>query len=129
MKHFKTLLAVLLCAAMLTCVAAADNTVTQTTDEDGHEITIVTDENGNQTIISEVEPGADDITFDEDELDLDAEEGDDGQLIAPAPSEAPETGTTGKTGTGAGPLVWMIPLFVAVCAAIVLLIYRARKQG
>lgn len=125
MKHWKTVLAALLCAALLACTAAAENEVTTTTDENGHEVTTVTDENGNQTVITEAEPGADDITFDEGELDLDAEEGEGGSdaLIAPAPTDAPEESET----KGGSVLAWLAPALVAVCAAAAWWFFRMRK--
>lgn len=128
-KTITILLAVLLLTAMLPFAALAEDTVTKTTDENGNPITIITDEEGNETIIRQVEPGEDDITFDEADLDLDETEGDadtpSDALIAPAPSETPEAASE----NGVSPLVWLIPLFVAVCAAIVLLIRRSRRQG
>lgn len=126
MKHWKTALAVLLCVLLLACTAAAENNVTKTTDEEGHEVTIVTDENGNTTVITEAEPGADDITFDEDDLDLDAEEGTDGNdtLIAPAPSAAPEE----QPQKGGGVFAWLAPLLVAVIAAAAWWLFRHRKD-
>ena len=126
MKHLKTCLAALLCVLLLTCAAAAENSVEKTTDENGHEVTIVTDEHGNQTVITEAEPGADDITFDESDLDLDAEEGEDGSdaLIAPAPSAAPEQ----SADKGGSVLAWLAPVLVAVCAAAAWWFFRMRKS-
>lgn len=125
MKHWKTMIAVLLCVLLLTVAAAADNTVTTDTDEDGNPVTIVTDENGNQTVITEVEPGADDITFDEGELDLDAEEGEgDGAQTTPAESAAPAA----QSEKGVSPLAWLVPLLVAVCACAVVLTVRLLKK-
>ena len=62
MKNWRTLLAVLLAACMLVMTAAADNTVEHTTDEDGHDVTIVTDENGNVTTVDSRPWSPDDLT-------------------------------------------------------------------
>ena len=121
MKNWRTLLAVLLAACMLVMTAAADNTVEHTTDEDGHDVTIVTDENGNQTVITEVEPGDDDITFDEGELDLDDEE-------EPEESAAPDQSVTEAENQGVASW-WIAVPVVIVCAVIaVWLLLRGKKN-
>lgn len=126
MKHWKALLAALLFALALTCAAAAENTVTHTTDENGHAITIVTDENGNQTIISETEPGEDDITFDDGDLDLDDDDAPDESAAPETPAETMVPVTQEKRGSALG---WIIPIAVVACAGVGYWLFRrSRKQ-
>lgn len=121
MKGWRTILAVLLAACMLVMTAAADNTVEHTMDEDGHDVTIVTDENGNQTVITEVEPGDDDITFDEGELDLDDEE-------MPEESAMPEQSGVDSENHGGASWWIAVPIVIACAAVAVWLLLRGRKN-
>lgn len=116
-KLYSLFFVVLLISGLLTVSAAANNSVEQTTDEEGHHITIVTDGNGNQTVITDVEPGDDDITFDESELDLDEAE-------SPEASTAPDP----AEGTHGSAWLWALPLLLAVCAAAVYAFLRRGKS-
>ena len=116
-KTWIAALAALLAACLLTTAAFAEKTVEHTTDAEGHSITIVTDENGNQTVITDVEPGDDDITFDEDDFDLDEAEG-------PLESAEPESAAASRGSV----LSWILPLAAAVCAAAVWMLLRRRSR-
>ena len=124
-KTFAILLAVLLLTAMLPFAAVADDTVTQSTDENGNPITIITDEAGNETIIRQVEPGADDITFDEDDFEF--EDGDPADTAAP---DAADPDASAEPGAAAGSVSWGIPAAIAgvlVVAIALVLILRKKK--
>lgn len=123
MKHWKMIIAGLMVSLLLVFSAYAETTTETVTDENGHTVTIVTDENGNQTIIEEVEPGDDDITFDDGELDLDEEEGT-AETAAPEPSQEPAAPGAEKNSF---PL-WILPiLLAAVCAVVLVLIRKGKK--
>ena len=125
-KTITILLAVLLLTAMLSFGAMAEDTVTQTTDENGNPVTIITDEEGNETIISQVEPGADDITFDEDDLDLEDEPGEAGTDAAAAEANADAAANAQK-----GPS-WVLPAaivgLVAVVAALAAVVRKTKTK-
>ena len=112
-KTIMILLAVLLLTAVLPSFVMAEDTVTHTTDENGNPVTIITDEEGNQTIISQVEPGSDDITFDEDDLDLEdpPEEG--------APDANADADASAQKGNGPS---WVLPAAIAGLAAVLVAI-------
>ena len=124
MKNMKTWIAVLLCVLLLTCAAAADETVTQTTDENGNTVTVVTDENGNQMIIEDVDPSSDDITFDEDDADFGDDDAAPGAPAEPEVSAAPAA----QAEKGGSALSWLVPLLVAVCACAAVMIVRLVRK-
>lgn len=124
MKHWRLLILGWMLSALLVFSVYAETTTETVTDENGHTVTIVTDENGNQTIIEGVEPGDDDITFDDGELDLDEEEG-------PTDSTQPEPSaeTAAPSGEKTGVPGWIWPVIVAALAACALVVVRVLRRG
>ena len=116
-KTITILLVVLLLTALLPFAAMAEDTVTQTTDENGNPITIITDEDGNETIIRQVEPGENDITFEDDELDLGEDAADE-----TAASPAPDAGAKNSPG-------WILPAAIAgLVVVLIALVAVVRKK-
>lgn len=119
-KTITILLVVLLLTALLPFAAMAEDTVTQTTDENGNPITIITDEEGNETIIRQVEPGDNDITFDDDELDL----GDDDAAPADDAAASPAPDAAAKNSPG-----WILPAAIAgLVVVLIALVAVVRKK-